>query len=103
MKNAPEEDAVRILDQLTQDVEHFDSMIRSQRRLITGRSTTRSAFDEDQLRRQARRFSDGAAEIVTKAQDALKDLRGLSHGVDVHSPEMLEHSSMHQAEEQQAG
>jgi hypothetical protein len=102
-KIAPGEDAVRILDQLTQDVEHFDSMIRSQRELITGRSTTRSAFDEDQMRRQTRLFSAGAAEIVTKAQGALRELRGLSHGVDVYTAEMLEQSSMRQADEQQTG
>jgi hypothetical protein len=102
-KNAPGEDAVRILDQLTQDVEHFDSMIRSQRELITGRSATRSPFDEDQMRRQARRFSAGAAEIVTKAHGALRELRGLSHGFDVYSAEMLEPSSMRQAEEQHTG
>jgi hypothetical protein len=72
-------DLVRILSQLTREVERLDSMIRNQRHLLQKSDADLGAFDDRLIRRQSRRISAGAAEIVTQATCALEELRGLSH------------------------
>ncbi len=71
------DDVVLTLTQLTRDVERFDSMIRNQRHLLQRQDADGAAFDERLIRRQSRRISAGAAEIVTRARGVLETLSGL--------------------------
>jgi hypothetical protein len=69
---------VRIVSRLTQDIEEFDSMIRNQRHLLQQYGANLGRPDERLLRRQTRRINVHAAEIATRAQGALEELRGFS-------------------------
>ena len=69
---------VRIVSRLTHDIERFDSMIRDQRHLLQQYGGELGAFDDKLIRRQSRRISARAAEIVTRAHGALEELHGLS-------------------------
>jgi hypothetical protein len=71
-------DLVRIVSRLTQDIELFDSMIRDQRHQLLQQGGDLAALDDERLRRQTKRISVRAAEIATRAQGALDELRGLS-------------------------
>ena len=71
------DDVVVTLTQLTRDVERFDSMIRNQRHLLQRQDADGAAFDERLIRRQSRRISAGAADIVTRARGVLETLSGL--------------------------
>lgn len=73
----PGDDLVRIVLQLTIDLEHFDSMVRDQRHLLE-EAARMGAFDDDKLRRESRRLSVGAEQIITSARGALEQLRSLS-------------------------
>jgi hypothetical protein len=73
------DDLVRILSRLTLDVERFDSMIRSQRRLIKRHATH---FDDARTMRHSKQIGADAAEIATKARGALDELRGLLRTAD---------------------
>ena len=69
---------VRIVSQLAQDLEKFDSMIRNQRHLLQQYGANLGRPDERLLRRQSRRISVHAAEIATRTQGAIEELRGFS-------------------------
>jgi hypothetical protein len=69
---------VRIVSQLAQDIERFDSMIRDQRHLLQQHGADMGRPDDRLLRRQSRRISLHAAEIATRTQGALEELRGFS-------------------------
>jgi hypothetical protein len=71
-------DIVRIVSQLAQDIERFDSMIRDQRHLLQQHRANVGRPDDRDLRRQTRRITIQAAEIATRTQGALDELRGLS-------------------------
>ncbi len=73
-----DDDLVRILMKLTSDVERFDSMVMLQRKMLEQRAAHIGAFDDDQLNRQSERISLEAAEMVTCARQALKQLRRLA-------------------------
>jgi hypothetical protein len=88
--DAAGDDLVRSLTQLTKDVERFDSMIRNQRHLLQRHDAGGVAFDEKVIRRQSRRISAGAANIVTRTRGALKTLRGLSDIGELVSLETIE-------------
>jgi hypothetical protein len=77
VSGAAGDELVRTLAQLTQDVERIDSMIRNQRRLLQQHGADPRAIDDRLIRRQSRRISAGAAEIVTRARGALEELRDL--------------------------
>jgi hypothetical protein len=78
--DAAGDDLVRILSQLTRQVERFDSMIRHQRGLLRQHGAHPAAFDDRIVRLKARRISAGATEIVTHARTALDQLRDLESG-----------------------
>ena len=84
------DDLVRTLAQLTRDVERFDSMIRNQRHLLERHEADKAALDERLVRRQSRRISAGAANIVTRTRGALETLRGLSDIGELVSLETIE-------------
>jgi hypothetical protein len=69
---------VRIVSQLAQDIERFDSMIRDQRHLLQQHGANLGRPDERVLRLQSKRISVQAAEIATRTQGALEELRGFS-------------------------
>ena len=69
---------VRIVSRLAEDIERFDSMIRDQRHLLQQHGANLGRPDDRLLRRQSRRISVRAAEIATKTQGALEELRGFS-------------------------
>ena len=81
---------VRIVSQLAQDIERFDSMIRDQRHLLQQHGANLGRPDDRLLRRQSRRISVHAAEIATRTQGALEELRGFS--LPVHSDAVSESS-----------
>jgi hypothetical protein len=84
------DDLVRSLTQLTKDVERFDSMIRNQRHLLERHDAGGVAFDEKVIRRQSRRISAGAANIVTRTRGALETLRDLPDIGELVSLETIE-------------
>jgi hypothetical protein len=97
-------DLARIVSQLTHDVERFDSMIRNQRHLLQHHDADLGAFDDRLIRRQSRRISAVAAEIVTRARGALEELRGLSNIGELVSLETLErHHGNGRAKDRPAG
>lgn len=76
------DEVVRILSQLTRDVELFESMIGGQRQVIELHTARRGVFDDDQIRRHSQRVGADAAEVAARARHALRELRGLSQGVE---------------------
>jgi hypothetical protein len=77
------DDIVYTLAQLTKDVERFDSMLRNQRHLLHKHATDQRALNDRLIRRQSRRISASAAEIMTRTRNALEELRGF---LDVGGP-----------------
>jgi hypothetical protein len=73
------DDLVGTLSQLTQEVERFDSMIRSQRDLLQLDGADMGPFHDRLIRRQSKYIRAGAAEMVTRALGALEELRGVGH------------------------
>lgn len=88
--HGPGDELVRNLYQLTRNVARFDSMIRNQRHLLLRRVADPDAIDDRLIRRQSRRISSEAAEIVTQADGALEELRRLSRAGDLGSFDALE-------------
>jgi hypothetical protein len=70
--NRTRDAVVRILMNLTCDVERFDSLVVLQRKMLEERSA------DDELPRRAERLNREAAEIAARARHALTELRGLS-------------------------
>jgi hypothetical protein len=68
----------RIVSRLAQDIERFDSMIRDQRHLLQQHGANLGRPDERILILQSKRISVQAAEIATRTQGALEELRGFS-------------------------
>jgi hypothetical protein len=68
----------RIVSRLAQDIERFDSMIRDQRHLLQQHAANLGRPDERVLRLQSRRISVQAAEIASRTQGAIEELRGFS-------------------------
>ena len=66
-------DLVRILTKLTDDVERFDSMVLSQRKVLD-----HPDVDNDQFNRQAERISAEAAQVVACARQAIDELSRLA-------------------------
>jgi hypothetical protein len=83
--DASGDDLMRILSELTQDVERFDSMIRNQRDLLRQHGIHPGAFEERLIRLKSKRISADAAEIATRARSALDGLRGLAHAGELES------------------
>jgi hypothetical protein len=75
---------VRIVSQLAQDIERFDSMIREQRHLLQQHRANVGRPDDRVLRRQTRRISAHADEIASRTQGALEELRSLSESSQPH-------------------
>jgi hypothetical protein len=69
-------DLVRILAKLTDEVERFDSMVLSQRRMLEHLD-----LDNDQFDRQAERIRVEAAQLVTCARQAIDQLSRLAEPV----------------------
>jgi hypothetical protein len=69
---------VRIVSQLAQDIERFDSMIRDQRHMLQQHRANIGRLDDRVLRRRTRWISAHADEIASRTQGALEELRGLS-------------------------
>lgn len=69
---------LRTLFQLTRNVERFDSMIRNQRHLLQRRGEDQKSIDDRLIRRQSRRISSEATELLMRANGALEELRRLS-------------------------
>jgi hypothetical protein len=80
----------RVLSQLTQDFEQFDSMIRNQRHLLQQRGAGLDAFDNTLICRASMRISAGGAEIVTRALRAFEALCGVSQTGEFISSETFE-------------
>jgi hypothetical protein len=78
------------LSQLTRNVERFDSMVRNHRHLLERRSADPEAFDDRLIRRQSRRITFEAAEILSRANSVLEELRHLSHVDELGSREEVE-------------
>jgi hypothetical protein len=74
----PAGELVRIVSRLAQDIERFDSMIRNQRHLLQQHSADLGRPDDRLLHRQSKRISIQAAEIATRTQGALEELRSMS-------------------------
>lgn len=66
-------DLVRILTKLTDDVERFDSVVLSQRKVLE-----HLEVDNDQFNRQAERISAEAAQVVARARQAIDELSRLA-------------------------
>jgi hypothetical protein len=66
-------DLVRILTNLTDEVERFDSMVLSQRRMLE-----QLDLDSDQFDRQAERIRVEAAQMVACARQAIDQLSRLA-------------------------
>ncbi len=73
----PGEDIVRILSQLTDDLERFDSIILRQRKMIDHRVHLLGAPDGDQVRQGTAAIGAEAVHIVARARQALDELRVL--------------------------
>ena len=69
-------DLVWILTMLADEVERFDAIVLSQRRMLE-----RLDPPNDQLDRQARRISVGAAQVVTCARQTMDQLSRLAESV----------------------
>ena len=67
-------DLVRIVTRLTDEVQHFDSMVLRQRKLLEHLAGHLNDLDDDQLNRQAERISVEAAQVVACARQALDEL-----------------------------
>jgi hypothetical protein len=74
----PAGELVRIVSQLAREIERFDSMIRDQRHLLQQHGANLGRPDERVLRLQSKRISVQAAEIATRTQGALEELRDFS-------------------------
>lgn len=85
------DDLVRILMELTGDVERFDSMVVHQRKMLDQQALCAGAIDDDQIGRQseqlcveaAERLSVEAAEMLACAREALARLRTMSETAKV--------------------
>lgn len=73
----PGDDLVRLLVELTDDVERFDSMLQLQQRIIEGRARRKADVDDEQLGREAEAIGVEAARLAARAREALDDLRRL--------------------------
>ena len=73
---ATDNDLVRILTVLADEVERFDAMVLSQRRTLE-----RVDLPNDQLDRQVQRISVGAAQVVTCARQTMDQLSRLAESV----------------------
>lgn len=72
------QDPVRILIKLVSDVERFDALVGAQGRVLQQRPAIADALDDESLNRHLERLSVEAAEMVTCAHGALKQLRLLA-------------------------
>lgn len=77
----PDDDLVRVLVRLTDDVERFDSMLLLQRRIIEDRARRRGDMDDEQLGREAEAIGVEAAGLVVRAREALDELRRLGEEI----------------------
>lgn len=73
----PGDDLVRLLVELIDDVERFDSMLQLQQRIIEGRARRKADVDDEQLGREAEAIGVEAARLAARAREALDDLRRL--------------------------
>jgi hypothetical protein len=71
-------DLVRIVAELTADIERFDSVISSQRQLLEKPLPDLAPGSDAQLREESDRISTSAAAILERARRALAELRSLS-------------------------
>jgi hypothetical protein len=71
-------DLVRIVAELTADIERFDSVISSQRQLLQKPLPDLAPGGDAQLREESDRISSSAAAILERARGALAELRSLS-------------------------
>ena len=84
------DELVRTLFQLTQNVQRFDSMIRNQQHLLRRHGKDPKAIDNKLIRRQSRRISSEASELLTRANGALEELRRLSQVGELGSSDEME-------------
>jgi phage shock protein A len=83
------DDLVRILTKLTTDLERFDSMVLSQRKMLEHLAGDLGDFDNDQINRQSERISLEAAEMVASARQALEQLSRMAEptkSLTLHAP-----------------
>ncbi|HTE86779.1 MAG TPA: hypothetical protein VK821_18850 [Dehalococcoidia bacterium] len=69
------DDLVRIVAKLTSDLERFDALLLLHRKMLEHQT----AGGSEMLTRQSERLSREAADMVGSVQEALKQLRELSH------------------------
>lgn len=72
------QDLVRILVKLVSDVERFDALVGAQGRVLQQRPAIADSLDDASLNRDLGRLSLEAAEMVTSARRALKQLSQLA-------------------------
>jgi hypothetical protein len=74
----PSVDLVRILARLTDEVERFDSVVLSHRKMLEHLARHPGDLDNGQFNRQAERISVEAAQMVASARQALAQLNRLA-------------------------
>jgi len=82
------DDLVRILTRLTDDVERFDSMVVSQRKMIELLAAHVDDLDNVQFNRQADRIRAEAAQVVACARQALDELSRIAAPPEPHALQM---------------
>ena len=73
------DDLVRIVTKLTSDLERFDALLLLHRRMLEQGSAGQGGPGATQLTRQSERLSHEAAGMMASVQQALAQLRELSH------------------------